>query len=302
MGLVYDLQGYALHDGPGIRTAVFLKGCPLRCAWCHNPESQRTTPELGWSRTRCQGCRRCIAACPTRAITWSDDEPVRDLSACDLCGACAAACPTGATTLIGTERDAAGLIAEVARDRPFFEASGGGVTFTGGEPTAQPRFLIAALDHARAAGLHTALETCGAFGSRWLAPLAARVDLFLFDLKHVDEAAHRRATGAGNRRILANFAALLAAVGPERLIPRIPLIPGFNAEPAARQALAAFLRARGYRGPVHLMPYHGLARDKYARLGRDRDFHPRPALTDADRRAILADFDTDGLTPVWSGS
>lgn len=299
MGVVYDVQGFAVHDGPGIRTTVFLKGCPLRCWWCHNPESQRAAPEIGWSHTRCQGCRRCVAACDARALSWSDDGPVRDREGCSVCGACATACPTGATKVIGEEVDAASLIGKVARDAPFFAASGGGVTFTGGEPTAQMPFLLEALDRAGEAGLHRALETCGAFGARWLEPLAARVDLFLFDLKHIDDAAHRRGTGAGNRRILVNFAALLSRVGAERLIPRVPIIPGFNADPASRRAIAHFLRARGYRGPVHLMPYHGLARDKYARVGRE--FRAAPALTDADRAATLTDFSSDGLAPIWGG-
>ncbi|TNF23707.1 MAG: radical SAM protein [Deltaproteobacteria bacterium] len=255
MGVVYDVQGYAVHDGPGIRTAVFLKGCPLRCWWCHNPESQRPEPE-------------------------------RDARG----------------DWIGEDTDAASLVGRVARDLPFFTASGGGVTFTGGEPTAQLPFLLEALDRARAAGLHTALETCGAFGSRWLAPLAARVDLFLFDLKHVDADAHRRGTGVGNRRILANLTWLLRELAPGRVTPRVPVIPGFNADPASRRAIAGFLRDRGYRGPVHLMPYHGLARDKYARVGRAQDFRAAPALTAADRLAIAADLDGGGLSPVWGGA
>jgi len=254
MGVVYDVQGFAVHDGPGIRTAVFMKGCPLRCWWCHNPESQRALPEVDADGRR-----------------------------------------------IGEEVDAASLVDRISRDRAFFEASGGGVTFTGGEPTAQMSFLIAALDRAREAGIATAVETCGAFGGRWLAPLAERVDLFLFDLKHVDPDAHRRGTRAGNRRILRNFTWLLGAAGPTRVTPRIPIIPGFNADSTSRRALAGFLRARGYRGEVHLMPYHGFARDKYTRLGRGHDFRSAPTLTGADRLAVAADFTGGGLTPVWGG-
>ncbi len=301
MGLVYDVQTYALYDGPGIRTAVFLKGCPLRCWWCHNPESQRPEPEPGWYEARCQGCRRCTEACSLGALGWRADRLVRDSDACVGCGACADACPHSATERIGDEADAAELIARVARDRAFFDASGGGVTFSGGEPTAQLPFLLSALEHAGAAGLHRALETCGAFGARWCAPLAERVDLFLFDLKHVDDDAHRQGTGAGNQRILANFEVLLDLVGAARITPRIPIIPGFNADPAACQALAGFLRTRGYRGEVHLMPYHGWARDKYARIGRASDFRAAPPLTASDRDTITDDFTGGGLEPAWGG-
>lgn len=299
-GLVFDIQTYALHDGPGIRTCVFFKGCPLRCAWCHNPESQRPAPEPAWWAGRCTGCGECVQACPQRALGRAPAGLVRDPRRCTACGTCARVCPALAHEVIGRERSAADIVAQVAQDKPFFDRSGGGVTLTGGEPTAQAEFLLALLDGFGARGVHRALETCGQFPEGLIDALAGRVELFLFDLKHADEQAHRRATGVGNKRILNNFLALVERVGPERVVARIPVIPGFNAEPDAARALAGVLRSAGAGPQVDLMAYNGWARDKYARIGRGRPAPPPGGLTESVRIEVFEAFTRAGFAPAWN--
>ncbi len=272
MGILFDIQTYSIYDGPGIRTCVFFKGCPLSCAWCHNPESQRPTPEMGYIADRCARCGACVAACPRGALTLGTDGIARDHERCTACGFCREACPNGAHELIGYETTAETVVREAALDRPFFEGSGGGVTLTGGEPTMQAEFLLEAARLFREAGIHTALETCGAFRRELVDVLVGAVELFLFDVKHADPQKHRDSTGADNAAILANFAAVVGKAGSSRVIPRVPLIPGFNADAASIDGICRFLKKTGYRGPVHLMPYNRLARSKYEKLGRGGDY------------------------------
>jgi pyruvate formate lyase activating enzyme len=299
-GIVFDIQAYCLHDGPGIRSCVFLKGCPLRCAWCHNPESQRAAPEMGWWPARCSGCGGCLQACPQGALLRGPRGLVRDAARCSGCGTCAAVCPSGAQHRIGQPMPAAAVAERVARDAAFYRRSGGGVTISGGEPGAQPEFLLALLDALGARGLHRAVETCGCYPAGLLAALAPRVELFLYDLKPADDAAHRAGTGRGNGRILANLAALVARVGPQRVLPRVALIPGFNADAAAAAGLAEALAAAGCRGPVELLAYNSLARGKYRRLGRGRPATDRRALDAAGRERFAAAFAQRGFAPRWS--
>ncbi len=300
-GVVFDVQPYALYDGPGIRTTVFLKGCPLRCFWCHNPESWQAPPQMGWTAARCRGDGACVRACPNGALAWRDGRMTREPAACLTCASCVAACPNFAHERLGRRMTATDVAAEALADRAFFERSGGGVTVTGGEPTRQPRFLLALLARLRAQGCHTALESCGHFPTTLVEPLAALVDLFLFDLKHIDPDAHRAATGVDNRLILNNFSAILARAGAQRVVPRIPLVPGFNTDDDTVLGLLALLADRGYRGEVHLMPHHGLARGKYERIGRGADFRAVPALSAAALARICDLVDDRGFVAVPHG-
>lgn len=226
---------------------------------------------------------------------------MRDRDRCTACGACVAACAREAMERVGYEATVEEVVNQVLRDKPFFDNSGGGVTVTGGEPTAQSAFLLALLDVFRREGIHTAIETCGHYPESLTPALVAVTDLFLFDLKHVDTDAHARGTGVGNTLLVSNFRALIVAAGTKRVTPRIPLIPGFNTTPEAIGAYLACLKDCGYDGAVHLMPYHRWAKAKYERLGRSADFHDSGALDETTLREIAQHFAAGGFEPVCHG-
>ncbi|HEX9190135.1 MAG TPA: glycyl-radical enzyme activating protein [Vicinamibacteria bacterium] len=290
-GRVLDVQRYSVHDGPGIRTTVFLKGCPARCPWCHNPESQSFAPEVLVVETRCVSCGRCRTACPHGA-------PPPGSSLCTACGACAAACPAGARRVAGREATVAEVIAEVLRDRVFYDESGGGVTFSGGEPLAQPGFLEALLLACRGASVHSAVDTCGFAPRARLLGLVPLVDLFLFDVKLVDDARHRALTGLPSAPILENLRALAPAHGNVWI--RVPVVPGHTddeADLAATADLAASLP--GVRR-VCLLPYHRTGAPKASRLGRPCPL-PDLAPPSAPRMETLAGLFRDRGLAVQIG-
>jgi len=299
-GRLFNLQRCSVHDGPGIRTTVFLKGCPLECAWCHNPEGISASPELMLNGERCLGCGACSDVCPVVdggavavGMPW-------DRTTCLRCGACVEACPADARELAGTGSTANELVDVVERDRPFFEASGGGVTFSGGEPLSQPEFLASCLRACRVRGLHTAVDTCGLAPREVVLEIAGLTDLVLFDLKQMDSEAHRRHTGADNRLILENLRALSSSEAEIWI--RVPLIPGVNDDDANFEALGDFLSSLPRRHRVFVLPYHPTAVGKTSRLEGPPSFIPFSVPDAGTLGAARQRLQAFGLDVVIGGS
>lgn len=281
-GRVFNIQRFAVHDGPGLRTTVFLKGCPASCPWCHNPESQSPYPELIRSPERCVECGSCVEVCP-EGLCPDGMDPER----CAGCFECVEACPTGARRMVGEWVTVDDALADVESDRVFYETSAGGVTFSGGEPLSQPRFLQSLLQESRSRGLSTCVDTCGFAPRRTLLGIAPLVDLFLYDLKTMDEERHLAYTGMALSPILGNLAALAAV--HDNIWIRIPIVPGFTDDEAALERAAEMLAGmRGVRR-VSLLPYHRQGSAKFARLGREY-LLPDVMPPGADRMEALAEI------------
>ena len=264
-GLVFNLQRYSIHDGPGIRTTVFLKGCPLCCAWCHNPEGMSPRPEIVVVESRCAGCGECRRACPFGVSLGGEGALPTHHEQCQLCGACVEACPTGARQMIGRTMNVPEVLQEILKDRLFYESSGGGVTFSGGEPLLQPHFLCALLEACRTHRLHTALDTTGFGCTEHLLAAAALSDLVLYDLKVFDETRHRTLTGVSNRGIRENLTALDRV--HRNVWIRLPVVPGFNDDLAELKQIADFVAGLRSVTLVNLLPFHRTALHKWQRLG-----------------------------------
>lgn len=265
-GMVFDIKNYAINDGPGIRTTVFLKGCPLRCWWCHNPESQHPQPQIMFRENRCTQCGDCLPVCPQEALMLNGNLTL-NRARCDDCGDCAEVCVYNALEITGETMTTAQVMAKIARDVPFYDQSGGGVTFSGGEPLLQREFLLDLLRTCKDWDLHTIVDTCGHVPWAALESVLPYTDLFFYDLKMMDSARHQHYTGVPNETILANLRRL-AEAGAEVLV-RVPLIPGINDDEENLRAAARFLASLPKIWPVEILGYHDIAKAKYEALGMD---------------------------------
>jgi len=305
-GLVLEIQRMSTEDGPGLRTTVFLKGCPLRCEWCHNPESISPRPQVQWVEAKCIGCGSCAAVCEQEALDWAPGLVQIDRDKCVGAGDCVDVCPATALELWGRRMTANELVHELVKDRAYFEKSGGGVTISGGEATAQPEFCLEVLHGLKAAGVGTAVDTCGLCKTETLDEILPWTDVVLYDLKLMDSAAHRRYCGAGNERILENvrhvaraIAADAAAGGTKTLWVRTPLIPDATATAENIGAIGRFI-ADELGAAVSrwdLCAFNHLGRDKYVRLGLDWAYRKIPLMTAAELEEMGAVARVSGVSP-----
>ncbi len=269
-GMIFDIKKFALHDGPGIRSTVFLKGCPLRCSWCHNPESQASEPELLFSPEKCLACGWCVDSCPEHCHSFAQGRHHFDRTTCRHCGLCATRCFSQALEFVGSYMSVEEVLQEVCKDSIFYANSGGGMTVSGGEPLAQFAFVRELLTQAKNRELHNCLETCGYASWKQLAALVEVVDLFLYDLKSLDSAQHTKITTKDNHLILENLRRLDAAGA--RIILRCPIIPGINDSTKALQAIGSLADELVNVQKLEIEPYNPLGLSKYSRLGRTAGF------------------------------
>lgn len=262
--MIFDIKRYAINDGPGIRTAIFFKGCPLECWWCHNPEGQSRQPQLMFRVSRCKASKACLQVCPQNAITWLDGS-ITNWEACDDCGKCAEVCYAGAREMVGRVFSVNELMAEIERDMPFYDQSGGGVTFTGGEPMFQRELLFETLLACKNQEIHTTVDTSGHAAWEEFELINPLVNLYLYDLKLMDEIKHKQYTSVSNHLILNNLKKLSGTKA--HIIVRLPLIPGVNDDDENVERSASFLAGLPYLDGVELMPYHEIGLAKYPALG-----------------------------------
>lgn len=292
-GVIFDIKKYAIHDGPGIRTTVFFKGCPLACRWCHNPEGITINPERIYRQERCIGCGECIQVCPQKIIHQTEDGLVSDSAKCDLCQTCADHCPSEAIEFIGQKVTVTELIRQIEKDTAFYDESGGGVTLSGGEPLMQPEFLLELLDACAQLDIHRTVDTTGYADAGLLMNVAEKTDLFLYDLKLMDMAKHREFTGVSNEYILNNLK-LLAQNGA-RIQVRIPIVPGINNDAENIERTGDFVSSLGRIEHISILPFHNTARSKYSRLGMECISSDIEIPTEAELNAIAKRLKKSGL-------
>jgi len=265
-GVIFDIRKYSIHDGPGIRTTVFFKGCPLRCWWCHNPEGQDVEPELVYRKSRCIGCDECSKNCQREAISLVAQSISLNREKCVPCNNCCRVCPSDALSIAGKQMSVKEILEEIEKDRTFYEESRGGVTFSGGEPLMQPDFLNALLKECKERAIHTAVNTCGFAQYEIIDRIRDKVDLFLYDIKTMDNRKHRKYTGASNEQILKNLKKL--AESGSSIVISFPIIPGINDDDKNVTRTAKFISSLPNIQQVNLLPYHRAGIEKYKNLGK----------------------------------
>lgn len=291
-GMIFNIQKFCLHDGPGIRTTVFFKGCNLRCKWCANPESQQMAQQLTLDKNKCTGCGACVAACPKNARSVAAGVSSVDGQRCDLCGACLDSCPSGAIAMEGKPVGLEQVLAEVRKDKAFYDASGGGVTLSGGEMLLQLPFALELIRRCHEENIHVAVETAGAVPEDTFRAMLKEADYVLMDLKHYDAAAHQAGTGLKNTQVLTNLK-ILRDSGVAFLV-RIPVIPGFNDSLEDAQAFARLLKKMEIK-QVQLLPFHRLGCHKYELLGMGYDYADTPSMQKSQLEAYSREFVREGI-------
>ena len=291
-GLVFNIQKFSINDGPGIRTVVFVKGCPLRCKWCANPESQSRRIQIAWDETKCIGCRKCVMTCPDKAISMQNRATRIDSHACSGCGICVRGCPAHALSMEGEWKSVDEVLSVCLQDVPFYEESGGGVTISGGEVLSSPNFVETLMLRLKEKNIHIALETTGFANKEIFDRVTRLADLLLFDMKHWDETRHIEGTGVSNRPILVNMKSAIAA-GIE-VLPRIPVIPGFNNALNDAKGMAEHLVSVGAH-QAQLLPFHQFGENKYHKLGKSYAYADTPVLHREDLEGYRQEFVKNGI-------
>lgn len=299
-GTIFNIQRMSVHDGDGIRTTVFFKGCPLDCLWCSNPESQKTGLEIATMVNRCTNCGYCAKACQKGLIAETEGYPLIDDGSCDQCMACVDECCMAAKKIVGQEYDVDELYAEIIKDKPFFDSSGGGVTFSGGEPLMQSDFLLAVLKKCKAEGLHTAIETTGLARAETLRSILPYVDQIFIDVKHMNSERHQELTAVSNKEILSNLAVVAEYGG--NITVRIPVIPTLNADVNNIRATADYVAGLGIP-KLELLPYHNYGESKYRQIGREYQLKGIEPPKEKEMAALVEEAKAiigERGTSVWS--
>lgn len=296
-GVVFDIQRYSIHDGPGIRTIVFLKGCPLSCRWCCNPESQNPEPVLMYQSSKCVRCGKCVDTCGVKALSFDNPDFV-DRDRCVGCGKCADVCPTGALTIKGRKMTLWEVMKELRKDANHYRRSGGGITLSGGEPLVQSKFAKELLKACHEQGWNTAMETTGYADPSVIQDVIPEVDHVLLDIKAMDPRVHEANTGVHNRRILENA---LRIASLTHTVVRVPVVPGVNDDEQTIHAIGEFAKLMPGVDTVHLLPYHTLGENKYALLNREYPMGDAKAIPKEDMGPLVKVIEDLGLKCVIGG-